>query len=104
MLDEIQARKKQRIEHESSYIDLSWIQPTSNIVERFFSQVKAVFTDYRRSLLAENLEAIMFLKLNSDLWDVSTVADAIEALEVQVANQDDLDSDDESEFIQKKLK
>lgn len=64
----IAARKRARTERLTQYSNLKWIAPTSNIVERFFSQVKRVFTDCRQSLTPENLEAIMFLRVNDDLW------------------------------------
>lgn len=61
-----QVLKKQRL---SEYQDLSFIPPTSNLAERFFSAASFVMTDLRKSTLPKNLETIMFLKCNRDLWD-----------------------------------
>ncbi len=60
-----------------TYMDVSFISPTSNIVERLFSTAKFVFSDLRRSLLPQNLEMILFLKLNRDLWDLGLVAKVV---------------------------
>ena len=54
-----QVLKKQRL---TQYQDLSFIPPTSNHAERFFSAASFVMTDLRRSTLPKNLEMIMFLK------------------------------------------
>jgi len=61
-----QVLKKQRL---SQYQDVSFIPPTSNHAERFFSAASFVMTDLRKSTLPKNLEMIMFLKCNRDLWD-----------------------------------
>ena len=50
--------KRQRVE--KKYIDIAAIPVTSNIVERFFSQVKLNLTYLRNSLLPSTLETIMF--------------------------------------------
>ncbi len=61
-----QVLKKQRLSH---YQDLSFIPPTSNHAERFFSAASFVMTDLRKSTLPKNLEMIMFLKCNREMWD-----------------------------------
>ncbi|KAG3067651.1 hypothetical protein PC121_g10473 [Phytophthora cactorum] len=43
-------------EPRTSYIPLGWVPPTSNECERFFSQVKLVFTDLRKSMDVNTLE------------------------------------------------
>ena len=63
--------------HVTSYINLDFIVPTSNCVERLFSQGKRVFRHSRQSLLPYNFEAIMFLKANRGLWDIDVVCDAL---------------------------
>ena len=47
--------KKRKISAESKYIDLTWIPPTSNIVERLFSAARLVLTDYRKSMFDPDL-------------------------------------------------
>ena len=66
------ALKRVRVQ-EKIYQNLSFICPTSNVVERLFSTAKFVFSDLRRSLLPRNLEMLLFLKLNRDLWDLGLV-------------------------------
>ncbi|EPZ33848.1 hypothetical protein O9G_004440 [Rozella allomycis CSF55] len=53
-----------------------------------------VLVDTRKSLLAETLEAIMFLKLNDSHWTVHTVADALKAL--KLANNENDTANDEN--------
>lgn len=65
--------KKQRL---SQYQDLSFIPPTSNHAERFFSAASFVMTDLRKRTLPKNLEMIMFLKCNRELWDAKLLAKA----------------------------
>lgn len=48
-------------------------------LERFFSSAGKVFTEERASLQAGNLEAILLLKFNPDMWNVKTVSDMLEA-------------------------
>ncbi|EGZ17544.1 hypothetical protein PHYSODRAFT_501462 [Phytophthora sojae] len=50
------------------------VPPTSNTVERLFSQCKLVLTPQRRSMLPANFEQLAFLQVNRGMWDVSTVA------------------------------
>jgi hypothetical protein len=58
-------------------MDVSFVPPTSNICERFFSTSKFVFSDLRNSLQNENLEMILFLKSNRQLWDENFVSKAL---------------------------
>ncbi len=64
-----QVLKKQRLYN--SYQNLQHITPTSNIAERFFSVAKLVISDLRKSMLPKNLESILFLKFNREMWDES---------------------------------
>ena len=59
------------------YQDLSFICPTSDVVERLFSTAKFVFSDLRRSLLPRNLEMQLFLKLSRGLWDLGLVGKVV---------------------------
>ncbi|OWY98402.1 hypothetical protein PHMEG_00030847, partial [Phytophthora megakarya] len=49
------------------------IPPTSNAVERLFSVACAVLRLERHRLSPMTLEMILFLKINSDYWNVATV-------------------------------
>jgi hypothetical protein len=68
-----QALKKRKL-NISSYVDMTFIPPTSNIVERLFSKARLVLTDYRKSMSPYTFECIMFLKMNNALWDISLVS------------------------------
>ncbi|KAF4150163.1 hypothetical protein GN958_ATG00651 [Phytophthora infestans] len=49
------------------------IAPTSNIMERFFSQVKAVVGIHHQAMTPLHLESILFLKVNRTYWSAATV-------------------------------
>ena len=61
----------------TKYIDLSKIPITSNVVERFFSQVKLNMTNMQNYLLPSTMETIMFLKLNKPMVSPMTVQSAL---------------------------
>lgn len=62
----------------SKYINLNFIPPTSNIVERLFSLAGRIYSDNRKSLDNSTLEEIIFLNQNKDLWDGNIVDKAME--------------------------
>ncbi|CEG36243.1 Tam3-transposase (Ac family) [Plasmopara halstedii] len=66
----LQNVKRAKIERASRYIDCRFIRPTSNMCERLFSLSKLALSDQRKSLLPENVEMQLFLKLNNHLWDM----------------------------------
>ena len=69
-------RKLNPVGPSTRYIDTSFITPTSNVCERFFSKVGHSIGPLRRRLHTENIEAQMFLHCNMDLWgptDVNSV-------------------------------
>ncbi|ETI49091.1 hypothetical protein PPTG_17997 [Phytophthora nicotianae INRA-310] len=49
------------------------IASTSNVVERFFSQAKAVVGMHRQAMTPLHLESILFLKVNRSYWSAATV-------------------------------
>ena len=61
------------------YMDLSFIPPTSNIVERLFSTAKLILRDQRASLLPITFEMILFLKVNMDWWNLQTIHTVMQA-------------------------
>ncbi len=73
----LQALKKKRKVTSNEYIDLGFIPPTSNIVERLFSAARLVLTDYRKSMSPYTFECVMFLKVNRGLWDSSLVSNIV---------------------------
>ena len=56
-------------------IDL--LPPTSNVVERFFLTAKFVLNSLRQGLLSDNVEAILFLKMNATYWSIDVVAQVV---------------------------
>ena len=70
-------KRKRAAAKKVMYLDLAQLPVTSNIVERFFSEVKINLTYLRNRLLPSTLETIMFLKMNSPFWNKMTVHKAI---------------------------
>lgn len=68
-------RKRKRVGRK--YVQIELLPITSNIVERFFSQVKLNLTYLRNSLLPSTLETIMFLKMNKSFMSKMTVQTAM---------------------------
>ena len=52
---------------------LTWVPPTSNLVERFFSQAKYFLSEYRSAISPQNLESQLFLHFNKKFWGPRTV-------------------------------
>ena len=74
---------------------LTWICPTSDIVERFFSKAKLVLTDLRKSMLPVTLESILFLKVHMEVWaNTSFVSKALRGEDEEVEGSDEDDYDD----------
>ena len=68
-----QEKKRRKIESSSSYRPVRHVLPTSNIVERLFSQAKLIMTDQRKHMSPDNLDTLSFLKYNKCRWGVHTV-------------------------------
>ncbi len=73
----LQALKKERKVLNNEFIDICFIPPTSNIVERVFSVARLVLTDYRKSMSPYTFECVMFLKMNRKLWDASLFSNIV---------------------------
>jgi hypothetical protein len=73
--------KKPRNGHTYSKL-VPLIPPTSNAVERLFSQCKLILTPQRSCMMPANFEMLTFLRVNMDMWNASTVA----SVEDQVAD------------------
>lgn len=69
VVDEILSNKKK--DKPKMYQDLTFIPPTSNSVERLFSVCRYLLPDNRKSMTPESLEQKLFLRVNSDLWDLT---------------------------------
>jgi hypothetical protein len=77
------ARKKPKVADQ--YVNLDWIPPTSNVVERLFSLTRLTFTDYRKATLPENLECTLFLKVNSSFWGIETVGKIVSETPIEIS-------------------
>jgi hypothetical protein len=69
-------RKKAKIDKDrntSAYRSLKHISPTSNIVERLFSRAKLIMTDRRKHMDPDNLDMLLCLRMNSDLWSAEDI-------------------------------
>ena len=64
---------------ETREVSLGSISPTSNRVERSFSTVKSLDTEYRKNHLRKLGESI-FLKMNRSFWDVSSIEQCLNSL------------------------
>ena len=73
VLDRERKRRKISAAQRSEFIPLNWIPSTNNENERVFSKNKHVFSDFRRAMHTNTLEALIFLKVNRALWDLKTV-------------------------------
>lgn len=80
-LDEIlEARKKQKMSGSSEYFSTDFIHPTSNTVERLFSQAKITLGYLRKSMAPATFEAILFAKMNWKYFTTKIVSAAIHKL------------------------
>ena len=67
-------KTKRRKVSRGDYSSLIFVPPTSNVVERLFSNARLALTDYRKSMSPYTFECVMFLKINRDYWDLDLVA------------------------------
>jgi len=66
--------KRQRVAELGSYIDLSFIPSTTNVVERLFSRAKLYYTPLRKRMTPRNLEVLVFLHCNRSLINVQILS------------------------------
>jgi hypothetical protein len=63
-----------KVEGESKYIDLNFVVGSAAIVESMWSELDDLLCNKRRSCMSPlNVEMIMFLKKNKDLWSLQDV-------------------------------
>ncbi|OWY99036.1 hypothetical protein PHMEG_00030037 [Phytophthora megakarya] len=69
-----QGGNKKSKNNTASYTALAaLVPPTSNTCERLFSEYKVVLTPRRSSLLPAHFETLLFLRVNKDLGDVTSM-------------------------------
>lgn len=87
----LKQRKRARTSYTATYMDLSFISPTTNIVERLFSVSKFIYTEDRSSMTGATFEMLQMLKTNT--WDMSLlkqVMDQDSAAEVPSDSEDEV--------------
>lgn len=82
----LKKRRTSKTTEEGDYIDLSFIPPTSNVVERLFSAGKLILRDQRASLSPYVFEMLLFLKVNRDWWNVQTLHKLMHSTEAGASN------------------
>jgi hypothetical protein len=103
--------KRQRVEVEatgtSMYVNTNFLLPTSNEVERLFSQAKRVFSPHRTRMDPSTLEALLFLNQNRNLFNVKTVALVMNEYDAEMGaggatsvSNDDMEDDDFDYFYE----
>ena len=72
---EVKERKQK-----SNYINCSFIGSSAGIVERLWSKFDALVDQLRSGASPVMIEAILFLKKNSDLWSIHDICTALQKL------------------------
>ena len=87
--DELHRQKRCRLSDEQDrYIDCSFCVASSNTIEQLFSVCKHVLTDQRKCMSPIMFEALLFLKVNRELWDLPLVANAMRENDPRGMNRD----------------
>ena len=73
----LQALQNIRNETQGCYVETVGVCPTSNHLERLFSQCKLIRSQLRQAMLPSTMEMILFLKVNRCYWTVLDVERAM---------------------------
>lgn len=100
VLSNVNKRRKIDSALSSNYINVDFICPTSNIVERLFSRCKFTLTSLRTNMTPDNLESSLFLLYNRSLWKAETLSkcgikDDAEDGKDEAKEKDDDDNEEE---------
>ena len=79
----------------SAFVDLKFIPPTSNQVERLFSKARLTLGMTRHGLLPVTLEAILFLQYHKCFWGVEDVKEISRRDDSIVQDELELESDED---------
>jgi len=80
--------KRQKITNHPQYRSVKHVLPTSNMVERLFSQTKYIMTDNRKQMNPEHLNEIMILKYHRSHWNVALVQSCMRMNEEEKVNDE----------------
>ncbi len=72
------SNKRKVLDSNSRYLDLRFLLPTTNIIERFFSKAGYTLDPRRRRVDPEKLEQQLFLHMNKEIWDITDVHEVVE--------------------------
>jgi hypothetical protein len=72
--------------------------PTSNIVERLFSQAKLYLSPLRKIIHPKQLESMLFLKSNRSYWNITTLVEATDIKNDEEEEKEMRESSDEENF------
>ena len=74
IFESVRKRPKLEAAHgDSMYISTKFILPTTNHVERLFSQCKLILRDNRNRLGQDMFEGLVMLKLHKEKWNELTI-------------------------------
>lgn len=87
--DEGYYQKRQKLSSQEpttsdSYINTTFIPPTSNICERLFSKAKIIYGTQRHRIEIESFECQLYLHVNRDYWNITTLTGIIPAQSLQI--------------------
>lgn len=74
------ALKKMKIaqsQNKTSYIELRFILPNTNVCERIFSVAGHAMSDRRKRILPSNFECQLFLNFNHRLWGLKEISEIV---------------------------
>jgi hypothetical protein len=80
-------QENKRMRTSSKYVDTRFASGTSNVCEQLFSKAKHIMTPTRRRMDPSTLEAILLLKINSDLWDAELIQKILDEEEAERKNK-----------------
>lgn len=84
---EITRAKRQKISNYPEYRSVAHIRPTSNIVERLFSQASCIMTDERKNMNPEHLDELLIVKYHRCYWEVDLVEKCMNSNEEEKGNE-----------------
>ena len=70
-------QKRRKRGRDSIYMNCQFLQPTSDLIERFFSMAGYTYSDYRQRITPEHLEEQLFPKAIAQFWNIDTVVDVL---------------------------
>ena len=76
-VEQVARKRSNSIQKSNDYVDLRFICGSVAIVERLWSTCKSLLKLDSKSITLIVFEAIIFLRMNTDYWSLSTVSEAM---------------------------